>query len=114
MFKNKIFVLEGIFESISRQIINDILLYLGAKISKTLCKSVDYLLLSNTSYCDYANGKKTKKQILASNLMMENGKIIIISENTFKNILYYNFMNNDKDILIDNPISNNIEDLLSY
>lgn len=111
-FRNKTFVLEGIFESISRNQIYDIIIYFGGKISKTVSASVDYLLLSNLCYFDYLNGKKSKKQIAADSLMMNGTKITIISESTIKNILYYNLT--QKDITDDIIEPNSLLDLLCY
>lgn len=111
-FINKTFVLEGIFESMSRECLNDTIIYFGGKISKTVSASVDYLLLSNLCYFNYLNGKKTKKQITADSLMMNGTKINIISENTIKNILYYNITENN---INDNRIEHNsLLDLLCY
>lgn len=113
MLSNKVFVLEGIFESVSRQFIIDMLEKCGAKVYKNLVKSVDFLLLSNTAYCEYVNGKKSKKQVLAENFIMEGSKISIISENVFKNILFYNCMEFDKSLV---STSNDLDkyNLLSY
>lgn len=99
MLKDKIFVLEGIFESISRQLILDILEKCGAKVYKNLVNSVDFLLLSDTAYCDYVNGKKSKKQVQAESFIMDGSKMLIISENMFKKFLYYNCMEIDSSLV---------------
>lgn len=101
-FHNKVFVLEGVFESISRNFIVDILEKCGAKIYKNVIKSVDYLLLSNGSYLDYVNGRKSKKQVLAENFIMEGNELIIISEGTFKKLLYYNCTRFDSSLVSTN------------
>lgn len=103
-FNNKGFVLEGVFESISRSFIVDMLEKCGAKIYKNVIKSVDYLLLSNSSYLDYVNGKKSKKQVLAENLIMEGNELLIISEGTFRKLLYYNCTEFDSSL-----VSNDVE-----
>lgn len=100
-FHNKGFVLEGVFESISRSFIVDMLEKCGAKIYKNVIKSVDYLLLSNSSYLDYVNGKKSKKQVLAENLIMEGNELLIISEGTFRKLLYYNCTEFDSSLVSD-------------
>lgn len=76
----------------------------GAKIYKNVIKSVDYLLLSNSSYLDYVNGKKSKKQVLAENLIMEGNELLIISEGTFRKLLYYNCTEFDSSL-----VSNDVE-----
>ncbi|MCD7799737.1 MAG: hypothetical protein LUG94_00800 [Ruminococcus sp.] len=92
---NKIFVLEGVFETISRNSIIDFIELCGAKVYNNVVKSVDFLLLSNSAYCEYVNGRKSKKQVLAENFIMEGNNILIISENIFNDIMSYGKLNYD-------------------
>lgn len=96
-FRNRSFVLEGVFESVSRRYLCGVIEYLGGRVVSTLSTTVEYLVLSDVCYCDYANGTKTKRQITAENLMMNGARLSILSESTFKSLLYYHLTQESDD-----------------
>ena len=88
-FKNRNFHLEGMFETINRKKVTEIITKCGGKVTTNITYSLNYLILSNDEYINYINNNTSKKQKRVINFNTNGKNIQVISENIFNYMLYH-------------------------
>ena len=88
-FKNRNFHLEGMFETINRKKVTEIITKCGGKVTTNITYSLKYLILSNDEYINYINNNTSKKQKRVINFNTNGKNIQVISENIFNYMLYH-------------------------
>lgn len=97
-FLNRNFIFEGIFKKFSRKDVTELIKSLDGKVSTKLTSNTDFFVLSNDSYYNYLNDKKTDRDILAQKYISKGSNLKIVSENVLCNLINnYNRENNITD-----------------
>lgn len=85
--QNKVFVITGTLERLSRKEANDLIQLHKGIIGNSVTKNTDYLVLGSLEYCASIKGNKSIKQKRAEDLILQGFDISIISENDFYDLI---------------------------